>query len=399
MKNKKLIAFVVVLAIVSLSCNYLFPSKPNKTSNGPVVDFVTAAEPLNVTVQLDDKSTASSTITPAGGSLSLIAKNGTVFKLDIPAKALEADTLITMTMVKSLTGAPLDESAVAAVQLEPSGLFFSDIVTLTIVPAQEIPIKNQIIFGYEGDGQDYHLTIVDPKSKEIKIKLMEFSGAGVGSGGDAQWAANLQIQANNSATRLNQKMGEAIQTDRRSDLLGGESNKSGEMIVSYMDQFYDQVVLKEIAAAELDCIHAQQALDDLLILERLRQFLGGSPSDQIATTHADQALHLADIGAKCKKAYHISGAFGEVGAVEGNACDATKPFTIYGVITMVFTPADENSGSFTYSGGPENAAGSGSYTIGNGTLKIAGSGTLGTGSNSGSLTFTATPIDPATCKP
>jgi hypothetical protein len=397
MKSRAVIRSISLIVVFSLSCNFV--TGLTKTNTGPVVDFISASEPLNVTVKLDDKSTASSTITPAGGSLSLTAKDGTVFTLDVPAKALEADTLITMTAVKSLTGAPLDDGTLAAVQLEPSGLIFSEVLTLTIVPAQEIPINSQIIFGYEGDGQDYHLAVVDPKSKEIKILLTQFSGAGVGSGGDAQWAANLQIQAGDARTRLLQKLGEATQSAHRSQLLAGKGNEAADMIESFFEQFYDQVILKEIAATELDCIHAQQALDDLLLLERLRQFLGGSPSDQIATTHSDQALHLADIGAKCKKAYHISGAFGEVGAVEGNACDATKPFTIYGAITMVFTPADENSGSFTYSGGPENAAGSGSYTIGNGTLKIAGAGTLGTGSNSGSLTFTATPIDPATCKP
>jgi len=54
------------------------------------------------------------------------------------------------------------------------------------------------MFAYEGSGQDYHLAVVDPKSKDIKIKLMNFSGAGVGSGSDATWAANLRVQASDS---------------------------------------------------------------------------------------------------------------------------------------------------------------------------------------------------------
>ena len=73
-----------------------------------------------------------------------------------------------MTAVKSIDGAPLAEGPMAAVQIEPSGLFFKEIATLTIVPAKELPVKDQIVFGYEGDGKDYHLGVVDPKSKDIK---------------------------------------------------------------------------------------------------------------------------------------------------------------------------------------------------------------------------------------
>lgn len=222
MKNKMLLSFVVVV-ITSLSCNFLFPSSTNSPANIPVipaVDFVTPAEPLNVIVQLDNASTASSTITPDGGNLTLTAVDGTVFMLDVPAEALAADTLITMTVVKSIEGAPLDNNTPSAVQLEPSGLLFDEFVTLTILPAQEIPIENQIIFGYEGSGEDYHLAVVDSKSKDIKIKLMEFSGAGVGTGSDAAWAANLQIQASNASTRLWQKWGEFSQKERQGQILG-----------------------------------------------------------------------------------------------------------------------------------------------------------------------------------
>jgi len=103
---------------------------------------------------------------------------------------------------------------------------------------------------------------------------------------------------------------------------------------------------------------------------------------------------------KCKpKAYHISGAFGELGPVEGNACDVTKPFTMSGATCMFFTPADENGGSFTYACGPLGAGGSGTYIIGNGSMQISGSGSLGANSNSGSLTFAVTSIDPASCIP
>jgi hypothetical protein len=147
--------------------------------------------------------------------------------------------------------------------------------TLTIVPAKEIPTKEQIIFGYEGDGQDYHLAVIDPKSKEIKIKLMHFSGAGVGSG-SASWAANLQLEADSANARLAQKLGELLQSARFEE--GSfEANKVGEQALSLLNQFEDQVVLKEVAAAELDCKHARKALEDLLYLGSLCRLLSAPP--------------------------------------------------------------------------------------------------------------------------
>ena len=203
--NSKVVVSVLLLLAVSLSCKLL--NRTTSRRKGPAIDFTTPGKSLDVKVQLDKKQTASKLVPRTGGSVSLTAADGSKFTLDVPADALDADTTITMTAVKSIDGAPLAEGAMAAVQLEPSGLFFKQVATLTIVPAREIPIKNQIIFGYEGDGKDYHLALVDPKSKEIKVKLMQFSGAGVGSSSDSAWAANLMIQASDASTRLTQKLG------------------------------------------------------------------------------------------------------------------------------------------------------------------------------------------------
>jgi hypothetical protein len=123
MKNSKLILSVLLLLAVSLSCKLLDRTRSRNTGKGPAIDFVTRGTPLNVTVQLDKKQTASKMIPRAGGTLSLNASDGSKFTLDVPADALEADTLITMTAVKSLDGAPLANNTPTAVQLEPSGLF------------------------------------------------------------------------------------------------------------------------------------------------------------------------------------------------------------------------------------------------------------------------------------
>jgi hypothetical protein len=369
----------VVLIAVSLSCKSFMPGKSAKTTSGPPIDFTTPAKGVDVKVELDKKQSASGKISAGGGSVALTATDGSKFTLEVPANAVETETDITITAVKSIEGAGLNSSTPMAVQLEPSGLKFKEIATLTITPAKEIPIKNQIIFGYESDGKDYHLAPVDPNSKEIKIKLMRFSGAGVGSGSDAEWAAHLRIQASDASTRLLQKFAETTQTERMAQLLRGESKTTAEIMEPFFNDFYDQVVLKEIAAAELDCKHAQKALDDLIFLERMRQLLGGVGSAAGSPGFAENERRLLEIGGRCKKSYRVSGQSNNV-SFTGEICSLNKPFTIDakypgGTAKTTFTPGGEDAGSTSVNGGGGGCehSGGGEYTV---TLKNDGSGTL-----------------------
>jgi len=401
MKSLKPILFVLALISMSLSCNLLTPDSssdvgntPNDVTNLPVIDFGAPAEPLDVTVQLDEAYSVSGMFSPNGSTMSLTAGNGTVFTLDVPPGALEADTAITMTAVKSIQGAPLSDEAVAAVQLEPSGLFFNELVTLTIVPAREIPIENQIIFGYEGTGQDYHLAVIDPKSREIKIKLMEFSGAGVGSGSDSAWAANLQIQGNGTRARLEQKLGELLQTERRAELLGMEGNPDiWKIIKSDMDQYYDQVIQKEMAAAELDCQYALRAIQDLLSLERQSQLLGLTAEDSsgnavpIVNDLWGKIDKLGKIYNECKKIYSVSGDSNGV-SFTGKICGLDKPFVIDatfpgGSAKTTFKPNTVVEGITTVAGGGGECVqtGEGTYMVtifkdGNGSIQWQTTDTL-----------------------
>ncbi len=407
MKNSKLVLPFLLLLAISLSCKLLDRLGSRNTSTGPAIDFVTRGKPLNVTVQLDRKQTASKKIPKAGGSVSLTASDGSEFTLEVPADALEADTTITMTAVKSLAGAPLANSTPTAVQLEPSGLFFKEMATLTIVLAKEFPIKEQIIFGYEGDGQDYHLAVIDPKSKEIKIKLMRFSGAGVGSGSDSAWAATLQLQADSAYARLAQKLGELLQPERL-NRLGGEgsfdANEAGEKALSLLAQFEDQVVLKEIAAAEVDCTVALKALEDLLFLGRLSRLLRAPLPDDFA----EKVQRLREIAEKCK-ASTGGGSYQIVGGLDDwktntAVCDIMKPFKLTGTGTgIVMELSGGLSGTYSYTGGPFNAHGTGTYTISlpegagkPGTMTGGGEGYAAGYKGTGTENYTLTPIAP--CK-
>ena len=300
-----------------------------------------------------------------------------------------------MTVVTNVDGAPLDTKTPTAVQLEPSGLFFKEMATLTIVPAKDIPIKEQIIFGYEGDGKDYHLAPVDPKSKEIKVKLMRFSGAGVGSGADAAWAANLMIQARAAETRIRQKLGEYLQERRRKAILEGELDpEMGETIKSAMDQYEDQVIRKAMVAAELDCKHAREAMQAILSLGRQRQLLGITPDPDMW----DKIDKLAKIAENCPGPYQIVGGLDDW-QTNTRVCDIMKQFTLTGILTMNFSGG--LSGTYEYSGGPFNSHGTGTYTISlsngvgsPGTMTGGGEGSAGGRTGSGTEKYTLTPIEP-----
>jgi len=420
MKDMKLVSLVLLSVLISISCRLFTPGSSNDNSNVPndsvntsSIDFTTPAEPLNVTVALDETSTVSGTFSTSGNAMTLTAADGTVFTLEVPPGALDRDTVITMTAVKSITGAPLSSGTVVAVQLEPSGLFFNEFVTLTVIPAQEIPIENQIIFAYEGTGQDYHLAIIDPKSREIRIKLLEFSGAGVGSGGDKEWATNLQHQANDSRVRLQNEVAKLLQTERQAQILGKEGNDQiSSTLKSYMQKYYDQVIQKEMVAAELDCKYAEKAIQDLIGLERDNELLSLNVDANgeiipIVDDLSGKIDKLVKLGEKCKKSYLVSGTSSEV-SFSGTICSLDEPFVLNATFpggsgVQTFTPSSATGGEVAESSSGQGcvASGEGSYTVainedGSGTLEWTVTATLTCPniSNTRTVTFTL-PLQPA----
>jgi len=389
----------IILVTVSIGCKSLIPSRATETSKQPAIDFTTPGKALDVKVTLDKKQTASGKVSPGGGTVSLTAADGSKFTLDVPANAVETETTITMTALKSLDGAPLDNNTPTAVQLEPSGLFFKELATLTIVPAKEIPIKEQIMFSYSSEGKDYHLAPVDPKSKEIKIKLIHFSGAGVGSGGDAAWAANLMVIAAEAQGRLEHIIGESTQEAHRRMLLGDEDsaelNDLIDKAVAAIDKFEEQVLLKQMVAAELDCQHVEKAIQSLIFIGRMYDLLGGKPP-----SWNDKMNKLLKITEDCKWAYQIVGGLDDW-QTNTRVCDVMKPFTLSGsCCTLRFSGG--MTGTYSYSG-IMGAHGTGTYVISlpggpnkPGTMIGAGDGVAGGASGSGTEKYTLTPLGP--CK-
>lgn len=188
--------------------------------------------PLSADVELDGKKTASATIGPEGGSLSLKDAQGAEYKLEIPAGALSVATPITLTALKSIGSWPLDGGQMlGAVKIEPDGLLLNDVATLTITlpkAASKAGLSN-LGFAFSGAGQELHLVprvtspgktsfvphLADSAASQIlQFFLSQFNGTGVGTG-SAKGAGDMADNhaPNDEAAALDQKRAAAQALD------------------------------------------------------------------------------------------------------------------------------------------------------------------------------------------
>jgi hypothetical protein len=227
--------------------------------------------------------------------MTVAGSDGTRYTLTIPARALVMDTEISMTPIAAIPDLPFSGGLGGAVKLEPSGLDFYDFVTLTIEPASPIPLENQILFGFEEDGEDLHLAIPGDDPSKIQIRLIHFSGAGVGNGISAEKAGVMQRMADRAEVRITSQMGEYLQKQRQ-----GEALDSAEML-EYMKEFYNSVIVPRLKAAMSEsatCADGRKAIQTYLGFERQRQLLGTSPEGEDALEKlASQVLPI--VGKKC----------------------------------------------------------------------------------------------------
>ena len=229
-------------------------------------------DPINVKPTLDKGTQTEGIFSTSGGALTATGSDGTEYRLDIPADALITDTLIRMTPVRQIEGMPFGRGQFA-VQFEPEGLQLYADATLTITPSQEIPIDQQILFGYQGLGENLMLLPPVMDSSEIKIVVMHFSGAGVSKGLLADVEPVRARIGGNAEARIQSALAEKLQQERQRQLLGDES---GEPIdwESYFNQYEEQVVKPRVAAAGESCAAGRLALQTVLGFERQKQLLG-----------------------------------------------------------------------------------------------------------------------------
>jgi len=268
----KKIVYLIVILIVTMAC-----SLPGLLFGGGSVPselkyiFEIPGDPISVTAILDSGRQAEAIIPKSGGSLSATGSDGTVYRLDIPSDALLVDTLIRMTPVSQVEGMPFGSDQFT-VQFEPEGLELYVNAILTITPSQEIPIDQQIFFGYQGTGEN--LTLASPvvDSREIKIVIMHFSGAGVSKGFLADIEPVRARIGGDAEARLQSAVAEQLARARQEQFLGNENSVID--FESAFREYEEQVVKPRIAAAGESCAAGRLALQTVLGVERQKQLLG-----------------------------------------------------------------------------------------------------------------------------
>jgi hypothetical protein len=299
---------ILVLVAASLACstvtsvvdvaNDVASLSGGQGTGGPSDDlFTDQADPVSVTVQLEAAGSETAMVSPDGGQLTAEDAFGNRFTLDVPAGALLIDTQITMTPVASIDDLPLTNGLVGAVQFEPDGLFLYEDAILTIEPAQDVPVENQILFGYLGSGDDLHLAIPGPDYDQIQVRVPHFSGFGLGSGIGTDRAALLLKRAADHEVRIQQQVADYLARQKEMQVAGGEgTDLSG--LLPFFESYYGLVVRPRVLAAFSSCANSTGAMQTLLSDERMRQLLGFGRGSQAM----QELVSLMETGyAKCRE--------------------------------------------------------------------------------------------------
>jgi hypothetical protein len=157
---------------------------------------LSAPNPLSIEVAVDSSRAMTKTISTEGGMLTATAASGVRFTLTFGPDALLSDEEIVMTPLNAADGMPLSGGLAAGVQLAPDGLLLMHPVTLTIegAPSPAAGLRS-VGFGYEGNGDEFHLRPLVQDGDRSTLQLMHFSGYGVTAGTEAE----IQTQATEHA--------------------------------------------------------------------------------------------------------------------------------------------------------------------------------------------------------
>jgi hypothetical protein len=231
-------------------------------------------QPVTVTTTVDQSSAVSARIGPEGGTLTASGADGSQFTLEIPADALLEEIEVTMIPIKSMEGLPLEGGLAAGVQLEPEGMTFYDFVTLTVEPAKDIPVDQQIPIGSSGVDGAVYIPLIDPESTTVRLRLLHFSSGGVAKGFLADLAPVRQRLGGSAEARLESLMNAEYARARQTQLLTSEDTLDMGLLESLMKQWKEQVLKPRQAAAGESCAAARLAIVTVNSYARFLQMLG-----------------------------------------------------------------------------------------------------------------------------
>jgi hypothetical protein len=240
---------LVLLLAISLSACGGKPAESKKTGASTIRPKLVQPKAIMVSVRRDSLKASSATVGAAGGTIIAVGADSSRFTLTIPPKALDGDSDITMTPVSAIDGLPLSGGLVAAVHFEPEGLRFNIPVELKIESPRDVPVDQQVGFGYLGGGNDLHLYPLE-SGRGLAMRLLHFSGVGVALGTPADVQSLQEHPPTDPMAQLEQQIADLINAQRAASLSGDPGDPEfGTNLAALFEKFYQEVVLPKIEAA------------------------------------------------------------------------------------------------------------------------------------------------------
>ncbi|MEX0788130.1 MAG: hypothetical protein WD040_04960 [Anaerolineales bacterium] len=288
-------------------------------SSGDYADaFDSPANPLASAPELDSSHASSAVMSASGGTIEATGADGTHYTLSIPEGALALEHEITLTPVRAVADLPLNGLG-GSVALEPAGLHFFEFATLTIAPAVEIPVGEQVTFAFEVAGGDFHFQPLALDPDAIQIFVL---GSGTFGVGRADRSALLERLPTSPGDRFFHHLGDIFLRGREAGSDAGMEPELKSLFTSFYASVLERIeataaagsgttttpdglqmasieVGRPLAATASSCEEARQ-LFDLGLSEKLSVELGitegaglDTPSDALALKLAEACLDEA----------------------------------------------------------------------------------------------------------
>ena len=300
-----------VLAAAGLACSA--SSLGGGSSKDYTATFDGPANPSSVRPELDPSGASRAVLSAAGGTIEATGSDGTRFVLSVPEGALPLAVEISLTPLRQVTDLPLEDLG-GAVVIGPADAQFHRIATLTIEPALDIPLAEQITFGFEAERGEFHLQPPGADPETVHILVLHSGGFGVGRAAAGERRALLDRLPTSPANRFAHQLADILLRARQHGLSAGIEAEVQSLVAAYYDSFVRRVEAagapaqsnaghggsalavppaRPEGASSLGCAEARE-LFELGLQEKYLEELGIREGEGFGVPPDDLALQLAE---------------------------------------------------------------------------------------------------------
>lgn len=254
---------------------------------------VTALPALEVKPVVDPRWSAVTVLGTNGGGTRLQLPGGVEVRLTVPPFALDSDTLIRMTAVTNLAGAP-GGVGVSTVLLEPEGLELYRPATLEFIRATNALMGRVSAFASDGDGTDYHLVPLRVRSNVVEVALSHFSAWDIRSLSELEFSSAIVRHARTTRTSLERDVAVVLSGALVDGTVPEGAGEAGRLAVAaeLYAEYYRRTIEPNLVAADGNCTLFKYLARQLTSVMRQRALLGAGEDEVQAVMSGAMADHF-----------------------------------------------------------------------------------------------------------